>query len=206
MYRTEQERFWSGEFGNEYISRNSGAEFMAAVTARWASIISRTAGVQSILELGANIGNNLVALRALLPNARLEAVEINETAYRRLSTLPGVEAHLGSILAYRQATPLDLAFTSGVLIHINPEELPRAYETLYEASSRYVVICEYYNPVPLEIPYRGHEGKLFKRDFAGELMSQYTDLRLIDYGFVYRRDPVFPGDDLTWFLMEKRHS
>ena len=24
-----------------------------------------------------------------------------------------------------------------------------------------------------------------------------------DYGFVYRNDPLFPQDDLTWFLLEK---
>jgi hypothetical protein len=28
-------------------------------------------------------------------------------------------------------------------------------------------------------------------------------LRLVDYGFVYRRDPAHPQDDLTWFLLEK---
>ena len=51
--------------------------------------------------------------------------------------------------------------------------------------------------------YRGHEGKLFKRDFAGELLDKYPDLKLIDYGFVYHRDTNFPQDDCTWFLLEK---
>jgi len=32
----------------------------------------------------------------------------------------------------------------------------------------------------------------------------YQDLQLIDYGFVYHRDPNWPQDDLHWFLMEKR--
>jgi spore coat polysaccharide biosynthesis protein SpsF len=45
---------------------------------------------------------------------------------------------------------------------------------------------------------------LFKRDFAGEMLEQFADLRLIDYGFAYRRDPAFPQDDITWFLMEKK--
>jgi spore coat polysaccharide biosynthesis protein SpsF len=26
----------------------------------------------------------------------------------------------------------------------------------------------------------------------------------VDYGFAYRRDPNFPQDDITWFLLEKR--
>ena len=203
MYRTEQEQFWSGEFGDAYISRNCGVEMQAAATGRMAHILARTTDIRSVLELGANIGMNLVALRTLLPGARLEAVEINENAYRRLASIPGVTAHHGSILDYRQETPVDLAFTAGVLIHINPDELPRVYATLYEASARYVILCEYYNPVPVEVVYRGHTARLFKRDFAGELMTRYPDLRLVDYGFVYHRDPVFPGDDFTWFVMEK---
>jgi spore coat polysaccharide biosynthesis protein SpsF len=44
---------------------------------------------------------------------------------------------------------------------------------------------------------------LFKRDFAGELLDRFSDLRLIDYGFVYRRDTHFPLDDISWFLFEK---
>jgi len=34
-------------------------------------------------------------------------------------------------------------------------------------------------------------------------MDIYKDCKLIDYGFSYRRDPAFPQDDITWFLIEK---
>jgi spore coat polysaccharide biosynthesis protein SpsF len=36
------------------------------------------------------------------------------------------------------------------------------------------------------------------------MLDLYKNLNLIDYGFVYRRDSMFPADDATWFLMEKR--
>ncbi len=90
-----------------------------------------------------------------------------------------------------------------MLIHINPDALDAVYQRLYECSSRYIVIAEYYNPTPVTIEYRGHSGKLFKRDFAGEMMDKYPDLQLLDYGFCWHRDPVFPQDDITWFLLHK---
>jgi hypothetical protein len=54
------------------------------------------------------------------------------------------------------------------------------------------------------IDYRGHRERLFKRDFAGDILDRHGDLHLVDYGFVYHRDPNYPKDDLTWFLLEKR--
>ena len=54
------------------------------------------------------------------------------------------------------------------------------------------------------INYRGHENRLFKRDFAGDILAVYKDLELIDYGFFYKGDPAFPKDDITWFLMKKQ--
>ena len=86
----------------------------------------------------------------------------------------------------------------------HPDALPKVYEKLYQSSKRYVFLWEYYNSAPVEVSYRGHSGKLFKRDFAGEMMDRFPDLELKDYGFVYHRDPVFPADDSTWFLMEKK--
>jgi spore coat polysaccharide biosynthesis protein SpsF len=55
----------------------------------------------------------------------------------------------------------------------------------------------------VEVLYRGHTSKLFKRDFAGEMLDTYPDLSMVDYGFVYSRDNNFPQDDVTWFLLEK---
>jgi pseudaminic acid biosynthesis-associated methylase len=201
--RTEQEEFWAGSFGTDYVQRNDGSDLLAAKTALMAKVIARTGRITSALELGANIGLNLLAVRALLPKAALHGVEINRDAYDRLSSIPGVTATHGSLLDPHQGAIVDLSFTCGVLIHINPDRLSAAYDRLYAASQRFVMVAEYYNPAPVEVPYRGHAGRLFKRDFAGELLDRFPDLRLVDYGFFYRRDQAFPSDDLTWFLMEK---
>jgi hypothetical protein len=52
------------------------------------------------------------------------------------------------------------------------------------------------------VEYRGHADKLFKRDFAGEMIDRF-DLKLIDYGFFYHRDNYFSFGDSSWFLLEK---
>jgi spore coat polysaccharide biosynthesis protein SpsF len=203
QFSTEQENFWAGDFGDEYARRNRGQEVVAANTALFARILKRLPRLDSVVELGASIGMNLLALRRLLPQARLAAVEINDSAAVELRRLEGVEVTVGSLFDYAPATPADLALVKGVLIHIAPERLPDAYAALYRSSARYLCLAEYYNPLPVEVPYRGHSGRLFKRDFAGELIDRYGDLQLVDYGFVWRRD-VFAQDDLTWFVLEKR--
>ncbi len=165
----------------------------------------RGGGIKSALEIGANIGMNLKALQLLFPGIHLKAVEINPDAAKRLVDLIG-ESNVfkGSIFDYPNHEKVDLAMAKGVLIHINPDRLQGVYELLYKASKRFILLAEYYNPTPVAINYRGHADRLFKRDFAGEMLDKYPDLRLIDYGFVYHRDPAFPDDDTNWFLLEKK--
>lgn len=203
-FKTPQEAFWAGEFGNDYINRNQWPQFVASNVAFFSKILQRTGALNSIIELGANIGLNLAALRVLMPTCELTAVEINNAACEFLLARGDVKVVNQSLLGFVAETPNELVFTKGVLIHIAPELLSRAYEVMYQCSRRYILVAEYYNPQPITISYRGHEDRLFKRDFAGELLDRYPDLRLVDYGFVYGRDSTFPQDDVTWFLLEKQ--
>ncbi len=203
QFKTEQKAFWAGEFGAEYINRNDDKEIIAANLAMFSDVIGRTRGIASIIEFGANVGMNLQALRQLLPKASLAAVEINPLAADKLKALGYIDVRHQSILEYDPKDKHDLAFIKGVLIHINPDELPTAYDRIYASSKRYICVAEYYNPTPVSLPYRGHAERLFKRDFAGEMLDKFPDLRLIGYGVTYRRDPNFAHDDINWFLMEK---
>jgi len=202
-FKTEQEDFWAGEFGVQYINRNPSDKEMGARLALFARIISCTREVNSIIELGANIGNNLRVLNWMFPSLELAGVEINAKAAAELEQWGKARVFHGSIIDFVPEQQYDLAFVSGVLIHINPQMLPRVYDLLLQASRRYVCLIEYYNPTPVEVPYRGHNDKLFKRDFAGEMLGKFVDLKLLDYGFVYHLDANFPLDDVTWFLLEK---
>lgn len=204
QYNTPQEDFWAGSFGDEYINRNKSEEYLAANLNFFVKSLNLTRKPKSLLEFGANIGMNLKAIKALFPGIKLNGIEINNEAASELIKVIGVNnVFQGSIFDYNASEKFEVVLIKGVLIHLNPDMLPVVYQKLYESSSKYILVCEYYNPSPVTINYRGHNDRLFKRDFAGELLEKYSDLKLIDYGFVYKRDVSFPQDDITWFLMEK---
>lgn len=204
QYQTEQEKFWAGEFGAQYIGRNNSRDIVAANFKLFSDILSHTKDVDSIIELGANIGLNLEALKLLKPKAKLSAVEINEQAVKQLKQLELTQVFPRSIVGFLPPSQYNFVFTKTVLIHLSPEVLPQVYDSMHHASSKYICLVEYYNPTPTMVNYRSHDDRLFKRDFCGELMDRFPDLVLVNYGFVYHRDNNFPSDDVTWFLLEKR--
>ena len=203
-FKTEQEAFWAGSFGTEYIKRNQSDALVASNLSFFSKALSATSGIKSTLEFGANVGMNLQALKLLNRSWDLHAIEINRDAAAELRNVISSEnVYNTTILDFDPSKLWDLVFIKGVLIHIHPEELPQVYDKLVAASSCYVLVGEYYNPTPVSVSYRGHEDRLFKRDFAGEIMDRHPYMKLLDYGFVYHRDSNHPQDDLTWFLLEK---
>ncbi len=203
-YDTEQESFWAGKFGNDYIDRNDGEDMLASNLNFFSKALKQTKKITSCIELGANIGMNLKALKLLYPNLSIDAVEINQQACLELEKVVGkTHTFNKSIFDFNSKLKYDFVLIRGVLIHINPERLSDVYKKLYQLSNRYILIAEYYNPSPVALTYRGHNERLFKRDFAGEFLDKFPNLNLVDYGFIYHRDRNFPQDDITWFLIEK---
>ncbi|MHA6478906.1 pseudaminic acid biosynthesis-associated methylase [Stutzerimonas sp. KH-1] len=203
-YKTQQEEFWAGEFGNEYVARNAGEDRVSSNVAAFSRILSSAPGVGSLVELGCNAGLNLQALNRINNGLELCGYEINKEAAQKARDLDVAKIVEGTILdPLSSDEQYDLSFTKGVLIHINPDELDKVYSNLYNLSKRYILVCEYYNPTPVVVEYRGNHDRLFKRDFAGDLIDKYG-LRLVDYGFLYHRDNCFPQDDISWFLLEKK--
>lgn len=203
--RSSQEEFWRGSFGSDYSDRNVGEGLVAGNTALFARALRNAGAPHSVLELGANIGMNLIALGRLFPEADLHAVEINAKACDHLrALLPPENVTEGSLLDASPLGGFDLVLIKGVLIHIAPDDLAAAYRRAVDSTDRHLLICEYYNPTPVEVPYRGERERLFKRDFCGEILDCHPEMRLVDYGFVYHRDVSFPLDDISWFLLEKQ--
>lgn len=207
MNDSEQVRFWRGEFGDSYIERNQDAP---ADLQRRAALLGPMlrpmvgAPPASILEVGANIGANLRALR-FFTAAELYAVEPNEKARRSLiakgivaadKVLDGIASRIGL-----PDGAVDLAFTSGVLIHIHPDDLLASCREIHRVARRYVACAEYYSPRMEEVPYRGHSARMYRGDYGGFWLDHFPDLRLLDYGFSWYR--AGGPDDLNWWVFEK---
>ena len=198
---------WRGAFGDSYVERNAATPAVLAARARmWARAFERlpVGAPRSILEVGCNLGVNLRALPAVT-SAGLHAVEPNARARARVledGVLPPERLYDASALALPFADgAFDLVFTSGVLIHIAPPDLPKAVDEIVRVAKRFVVCIEYFAAEPEERAYRGESGLLFKRDFGGFYMDRHPSLQLLDYGFFWRRATGI--DDNVWQLFAK---
>lgn len=193
---------WQSDFGNDYHKRSPGS--VEANAAFFEVALMAAPEVRSIIEFGAGTGANIRALRRKYPDAHIAAVELNEQAYMNLLGVEAVDSAWR--IAVQDLHPphaYELVLTKGFLIHIPPNDLPAIYKKIYDTSSKYILLCEYFSVQPTMIPYRGTVDTLWKRDHCAELMYLYPGLKLLDYGFCSRLDPVMPQDDLNFWLLLK---
>lgn len=205
---SKQVELWQSEFGASYAQRNNNRiteENQAALLRDWAKVLTHATSPlpESALEVGCNIGRNLLALRHLIP--QLHGIEPNrfccETA-RNTEPLKDVVIREGegSNLPYADNS-IDLVFTSGVLIHIAPEHLGRTVDEIVRVARHYVVCIEYFSHEPVEVEYHGMSGFLYKRDFGRYYLERHPGLRVLDYGFLWQE--LDSADNANWWLFAK---
>lgn len=187
---TSQEKFWEGDFGTEYTERNSPQSFEAFDYSHVTNFgISRLEMLESfigdlsrdikILEVGCNIGMQLKALQKLGFN-NLYGVELQWYAVEKAM---GPSSKINIIQGSAFDLPFkdnyfDLVMTNGVLIHIAPQDLPQAMSEIIRCSNNYIMGFEYYSEQLQAVSYRGHEGYLWKADFAKEYLKCSLELTL----------------------------
>ena len=174
MSATEQ--FWAGEFGDAYLARNR-IEWQTRLPF-WKQITALTGGAGSAFEIGTNAGWNLLALRDI--GWHVSGVDLNLKAVREAHER-GLDVSVCSATEVGRLWPeaADLAFTAGVLIHIPPDELRRAMESIVQASRRWVLAVEYWAPEEQMVTYRGNDDRLWRRPFA-ELYEEMGLRRVAD--------------------------
>ena len=194
------EELWAGEFGDAYIDRNITAE--EGRRDFWTQTLTRLAPANA-LEVGCNVGGNLMWVADAIGAENTAGIDINSKAVEIVAErLPGVDARVASALELPfEDGSFDLVFTIGVLIHQDPAELVDVMSEIVRCSRRYVLCGEYYAEEETEVPYRGHEGALFKRDFGGLYLERFPELSLVDKGFLPKGQGSW--DDVTWWVLEK---
>ncbi|MFW9920977.1 MAG: pseudaminic acid biosynthesis-associated methylase [Candidatus Thorarchaeota archaeon] len=186
MKKTEQEEFWEGDFGNEYTARNAG-DWDSFYRQQWG--ITRTelnreflvdVDLKSrILEVGCNRANQLKVLKSQ-GYENLWGLEINKHAIsiaREDKEFNIVEGS-GFDIPFKDSF-FDLVFTSGVLIHIAPENLPRMIDEIHRVSNRFIWGFEYFAEDCTEIQYRGHQNRLWKNNFMKLYLDRFSDLSIV---------------------------
>lgn len=184
------EEVWAGKFGDEYLKRNQ-VNWQARIPF-WKSILDKT-GARSAYEFGCNAGWNLSAIKRLYPDVMTSGVDINEDAITQAWT---ADLNVFHAEETELITPqAELTFTSGVLIHIPPEDLKQTMQDMIDRSYDYILAIEYEADKEEEIEYRGQQGLLWKRPY-GEI---YKDLGLtpIDTGV------AIGFNDCTYWLLRK---
>ena len=184
---------WAGDFGNDYLKRNQ-VDWRLRMPF-WKRIIDRI-GARSVFEMGANAGWNLSAIRRQFPDIQLYGNDINPVAARQ-SQIAGLNVVCKMDFANELPGPMELVFTAGVLIHIEPEYLKEVMQALIDKSCRWVLAIEYSAEVEERVEYRNHADKCWKRPY-GKLYEE-LGLKLVDFS-----NAGVGFDNCCAWLMEKK--
>ena len=186
----EQEKFWKGNFGNNYISRNkfrNQKEFDNFYIRRYGETkkninLKFLKGINKnkpILEVGCNIGNQLKIFEDI-GFKKLIGIDINIKSLKKAKkniNLNIIESS-GFDIPFKD-NYFNLVFTNNVLIHIHPKNLDKIFDEIYRVSNKYIFGFEYFNDKLIEIKYRNYKNKLWKGDYANILLKKYKNLRLV---------------------------
>jgi pseudaminic acid biosynthesis-associated methylase len=186
---TAQKRRWTGDFGRDYTDRNtlSRAQLDSLYQTNYG--ISRSHLNETflreiprdarILEVGGNSGNQLLLLQKM-GFCNLWGAEVQSYALELARTrVQGAHLSQASVLdlPYEDGD-FDLVFTSGVLIHISPADLPRALDEIHRCAKTWIWGLEYYAPEVTQVNYRGHDDLLWKMDYVKRYLERFSDLEL----------------------------
>ena len=187
---TKQMKKWRSQFGKEYTDRSAFSLEELNQLYRSNYGITRTElnnlfiGEMDrnirILEIGSNIGNQLLLLQEM-GFKNLYGIEINsyavEISKRRTKNINIIQGSSFDIPFKNDY--FDILFTSGVLIHINPQDIKKVMEEIYRCSRKYIWGFEYYSEEYQEILYRGEKNLLWKANFPKLYLELFGDLELV---------------------------
>lgn len=203
---------WKDKFGKEYTNRNALTLYELEQMYENNYGLSRT-GLNNIfigkfnhsikiLEIGSNIGNQLLLLQKM-GFKNLYGIEINDYAIelskQRTNNINIIQGSAFDIPFKNEY--FDLVFTSGVLIHIAPHDINLVLNEIYRCTKKYIWGFEYYEEKYTEIIYRGKKDLLWKANFPQLYLDLFKDVKLIK-----EKKLKYLNDDNidVMFLLEKK--
>jgi len=177
---------WKDKFGKEYTNRNALTldelermyenNYGLNRTELNNIFIGKFNRSIKILEVGSNIGNQLLLLQKM-GFKNLYGIEINDYAVelskQRTNNINVIQGSAYDIPFKNEY--FDLVFTSGVLIHITPHDINLVLNEIYRCTKEYIWGFEYYEEKYTEILYRGKR----KANFAQLYLNLFENLKLI---------------------------
>ncbi len=189
-YKTKQIDFWEGDFGKDYTIRNKYSinEFDDFYIETWGisrsdinkEFLNNLDRDIKILEVGCNRGQQLRHLQNIgftnLYGIELQsdAVEKSKQSTNNINIIQGNAFDIPF-----KDNWFDLVFTSGVLIHISPDDLKQAINEIYRCTKKYIWGFEYFSENLKEINYRGNSGFLWKQNFSDIFLKNFNNLKLL---------------------------
>lgn len=209
---TKQMKKWTNEFGREYTDRNTlTLEEMnglykknygitrAELNKLFVGDLDRSV---RILEVGSNIGNQLLYLKNLgfknLYGIEINsyAVEFSRSRTKNINIIQGAAFDIPFKNEY-----FDLVFTSGLLIHIAPSDIKVVIQEIHRCTKKYIWGFEYYADKYTEIVYRGKKNLLWKANFPKIYLELFKNLKLVKE----KRLKYLNNDNIdAMFLLKKR--
>lgn len=187
---TMQMKEWMEDFGKKYTDRN------ALTLDEMNEMYRKKFGISredlnnlfiaemnrniKILEVGSNIGNQLLLLQKM-GFKNLYGIEINDYAVEfSKSRSKNINIIQGSAfdIPFKDKY-FDLVFTSGLLIHISPSDIGMVMREIHRCAKKYIWGFEYYFDKYVEIVYRGKKDLLWKANFPQLYLDLFKDIKLI---------------------------
>lgn len=190
MEETYQTKKWSGEFGQAYTNRNPYS--VKDTNNLYRSLygltriemnrefIGNLPFTINILEVGSNVGAQLLVLQEMgFQNLygieiQFEAIKFSQSVSKRIHIIQGSASNIPFKNSF-----FDLVFTSGLLIHISPQNIYNVMSEVHRCSNRYIWGFEYFAEEYTEVEYRGEKNLLWKANFPQMYRDFFHDLRLI---------------------------
>ncbi|MEK7642691.1 MAG: pseudaminic acid biosynthesis-associated methylase [Patescibacteria group bacterium] len=211
---TKQKQFWISQFGSAYLKRNPltvaeldknyKMKFNVLRTTMNKEFLGKLPKDIKILEVGANWGLQLMTLQKL-GFKNLYGIEVNpfaiEYAHKHTKGIYIIEGDALE-LPFKDGY-FDLVFTSGVLIHIDPKNVPQAMKEIYRVSKKYIWGTEYHSDEYTHTPYRGRNNVQWKTNFPKIYMDLFPDLKLVKE----KRYKYLQNENIdTMFLLQKSNK